>query len=136
MIFVDTGAFLGRFVARDQYHAEASQAWEELAHSDVQIFTSNFVVDETLTLLARRTTYDFAAARGREILGSSVLRILRPHQDAEWEALERFEQLADQGVSFTDCVSFALMRRQRIRRVFTFDRHFRMAGFETWPRSV
>jgi len=136
MIFVDTGAFIGHLVATDQHHDEASRAWQELAGSDEQIFTSNFVVDETLTLLARRTSYEFAAARGREILGSGVLRILRPEHDEEWEALEAFEKLADQSVSFTDCTSFALMRRQRIGRVFTFDRHFRMAGFETWPRSV
>jgi uncharacterized protein len=36
---------------------------------------------------------------------------------------------ADQGVSFTDCVSFAIMRRHKIRTAFTFDRHFKLAGF-------
>lgn len=49
-------------------------------------------------------------------------------------ALEQFTKLADQRVSFTDCVSFALMRRHRVRHAFTFDRHFEAAGFEIWPR--
>jgi predicted nucleic acid-binding protein len=26
-----------------------------------------------------------------------------------------------------------LMRRNRIKRVFAFDRHFRDAGFDVWP---
>lgn len=37
-------------------------------------------------------------------------------------------------MSFTDCLS--LMRRHRIRRVFTFDRHFALAGFEAVPGEV
>ncbi len=45
-------------------------------------------------------------------------------------------KLADQGPSFTDCVSFVLMKRRRLRRVFTFDRHFAAAGFEMWPGRV
>jgi hypothetical protein len=33
LIFVDTGAFLGRHLARDQHHAEASQSWGEIQRS-------------------------------------------------------------------------------------------------------
>ena len=37
---------------------------------------------------------------------------------------------ADQQISFTDCVSFAMMRRLGIGAAFAFDRHFRDAGFQ------
>ncbi len=40
------------------------------------------------------------------------------------------EQFADQAIGYTDCVSFVLMRKHRFERVFGFDRHFRVAGFE------
>ena len=36
-------------------------------------------------------------------------------------------------VSFTDCISFVLMRKRQIKRVFAFDRHFMHAGFTLWP---
>jgi predicted nucleic acid-binding protein len=36
---------------------------------------------------------------------------------------------SDQAISFTDCVSFVLMRREGIKRAFSFDKHFRYAGF-------
>lgn len=133
MIFVDTGAFLARFVVRDQYHEPCIRAWDELRRLRVRCATSNFVLDETFTLLARGTDHAFAAQRARNLLGSRELRILRPGQEEERAALEWFEKYADQRVSFTDCVSFVLLRGNRIKRVFGFDRHFALAGFELWP---
>jgi predicted nucleic acid-binding protein len=44
-----------------------------------------------------------------------------------------FEQFADQPFSFTDCLSFAVMKHSGLSRAFTFDNHFRVAGFEVWP---
>ena len=53
--------------------------------------------------------------------------------DDEIAALEFFEKYADQKVSFMDCVSFILMRKNKLRRVFTFDHHFALAGFTMFP---
>jgi predicted nucleic acid-binding protein len=133
LIYVDTGPFLARFVEQDQHHAAALRAWTEIERHSQRCITSNFVVNETMTLLARRASYDFAAERGRRLYGSKVFEILRPDRDDEIAALETFTKLADQRVSFTDCVSFALMKRHRLRRAFTFDRHFAAAGFQVWP---
>ena len=133
MIFVDTGSFLARYLARDQYHGRAVEAWKRLHSEAPRCFTSNFVLDETFTLLARRAGYRFAAQRGRNILASHHLTVLRPDQDDERSALDLFEKYSDQKLSFTDCVSFVLMRGRRLRRAFSFDRHFVLAGFELWP---
>jgi predicted nucleic acid-binding protein len=45
----------------------------------------------------------------------SAAALFRQHTDKEW--------------SFTDCVSFGLMRELRIREAFTTDHHFKEAGF-------
>ena len=131
MIFIDTGAFLARYIARDQYHARATKAWARIGNEAV---TSNFVLNETFTLLGRWAGYAFAADRARAIMASDALTILRPADDDEHAALDLFEKYADQRVSFTDCLSFTLMQRHGIERAFTFDRHFRTAGFKPWPR--
>jgi uncharacterized protein len=133
VIFIDTGAFLARYIERDQYHDVATTHWRTLRNDRRRCFTSNFVLDETITLLARRSTYQFAAQRARNLLASSSLSILRPDASAEFAALDLFRKFADQGVSFTDCVSFALMERQNIKCAFSFDRHFSIAGFEVEP---
>lgn len=133
MIFVDTGAFLARYLPRDHHHRRATWGWEQLRLRDWPVYTSNFVLDETLTLLGRWASHAFAAERAEAILTSGNLEILRPDADDELEALELFRKFADQKVSYTDCVSFALMRRTGIVRAFAFDRHFVQAGFELWP---
>lgn len=133
MIFIDTGAFLARYIERDQYHNVAAQHWRTLQDDRRRCFTSNFVLDETITLLARRSTYQFAAQRARNLFESTRLTILRPDENDELAALERFQKYADHGVSFTDCVSFVLMERQNIKSAFSFDRHFTIPGFDVEP---
>lgn len=133
MIFVDTGAFLARYLGRDQHHARAVQAWRHLATETPRPATSNFVLDETFALLGRWAGYAFAVERARALLRSDLLRILRPGEQDELDAIDLFEKYADLQVSFTDCVSFALMRRHGIEQAFTFDRHFSAAGSRPWP---
>ena len=133
MIFVDTSAFLARYIAGDQHHAAATQYWEVLADSDEACITSNFVIDELLTLLVRRTSIAFAADRARLIYSSTALLILRPDESIEVAAVILLSQFAKPDVSFTDCVSFALMRRHGVSDAFTFDSDFTIAGFRIKP---
>jgi predicted nucleic acid-binding protein len=135
MIFIDTGAFLGRYLSQDQSHALATTGWRTLAAEGRRCFTSNFVLDELFTLLGRQADYRFAAERARAVYASKALTILRPDQSDELAALAYFEKFADQGVSFTDCVSFRLMARVGLQEAFSFDRHFQYAGYTLWPRA-
>lgn len=134
MIFVDTGAFVARYIRQDGHHRRARRVWAEIDRGRSRCFTSSFVLDETFTLLGRRSSYAFAADRARALLASTLLTILRPDADDEMKAVELFAKFADQKAAFTDCVSFVLMRRHRLERAFTFDGRFEAAGFERMPR--
>ena len=136
MIFVDTGAFVGRYIERDQHHRAATAAWRQIERERSRLVTSKHVLDETFTLLGRRAGNGFAAERARSVFASRLLEIHRPGADLERSALDLFEKYADQQVTFTDCLSFALMKEGGIRRAFTFDGHFRIAGFDVWPGVV
>jgi predicted nucleic acid-binding protein len=133
MIFIDTGAFVARHLARDQYHETAAAGWKQLARRGWPCLTTSFVLDEVVTLLARRAGAGFAAERARAILTSERLTVIRPDADDELVALEILEKFEDKDLSYTDCISFVTMRARGIRRAFTFDRHFRDAGFVLWP---
>jgi len=133
MIFVDTGAFISRYIAKDQYHSLSIGFWNHVKLSGERLFTSNFVIDEALTYIARHANYSFAAEIGENIYISKCFTVLRPEMDDEIKAVRFFQKYADQKISFTDCISFVLMNRQKIRKVFSFDRHFEYAGYILFP---
>jgi predicted nucleic acid-binding protein len=133
VIFIDTGAFLARYLLKDQYHHRAVAVWEKLRSNRENCVTSNFVLDETFTLLGRQAGYGFAVQRAKNIYASQALTICRPDRENEIKALQYFSKYADQHVSFTDCISFVLMKHEKINRVFSFDRHFELAGFHVIP---
>ena len=127
MIFVDTSAFLALYVKRDQYHRQASKIFPSLPRP---FSTSNHVVDELATLLGRIAGYRYAADRVDDVYASESIDVLSSTRNDEVEAIRWMRKFADKEISFTDCISFAMMRRVGIRTAFTFDRHFRDAGFQ------
>ncbi len=133
-LFVDTGAFIARYDADDQYHAIATTAWKSLAPATARyrLVTSGSVLAETFTLLGRRAGFPFAATVARTILDSPSFTVHWSDADTAAQALTYFTKFADQSVSWVDCESFALMRTSRITRAFSFDRHFDDAGFHRW----
>jgi len=129
MVFIDTGAFLARYLANDGHHQRAIAIWKRMRSE--ALVTSNHVLDETLTLLARRAGNRFAADRADNIYASEMLEIAYSTREDESEAIRLLRKYADQQISFTDCVSFVLMKSRKISTAFTFDQHFQQAGFRT-----
>ena len=64
MTFIDTGAFLARYLPADQHHKTATLLWNKI-----------------------RASYSFAAEKARIIYASNALEILRPDSLTELAAL-------------------------------------------------
>lgn len=122
LVFVDTGAFIAKYLANDSQHSKSLEIWKKL--EKFNLLTSNHVFDETMTLLGRRAGYSFAAERGEAIMGSKILKVFYTDQEIEEDALRYFRKYADQGLSFTDAISFSVITKMKIKQVFSFDAHF------------
>ena len=128
MIFVDTGAFYARYVRRDMHFDLATRLWREL--QGTPLLTTNHVIEESLTLLARRAGYEYAANLADRVFRSTTIEVVYTTREEELAALPLLKKFADQRIGFTDCISFAVMRRHGVKQAFTFDRHFADAGFQ------
>ena len=132
MLFIDTGAFLSRYISKDQYHQITLEKWRQLEQIKQPLCTSNFVLDELLTLLGRRAGYRFAAEKANILYNWERLSILTVEREDELAALSYFKKYADHKISFTDCVSFVQMKKLNIQQVFSYDQHFEFARFELY----
>ena len=131
-LFIDTGAFLAKEIAADQHHDQAVACWQRLSETSPLLYSSEHVLDETATLLARRTSYAWAADWGHDVLTVGIVWLPTGEKDLV-EAFALMKKFADQAVSYTDCLSFILMKREGLRHVFGFDGHFTAAGYRLWP---
>jgi predicted nucleic acid-binding protein len=131
--FVDTSAWLALFDASDKYHPFATNGLNLLLGTPVTFLTSDYVFDETVTLLLKREGQKQAVGYGNWVLSAENIELIRVGEDVWQAAWEMFQRYDDKQWAFTNCTSFVLMRQHNLHRAFAFDRHFEQAGFQLWP---
>ena len=128
-VFVDTSGFFALLDARDSHHEAAIALQEKLIGAKRSFITSDYVIDETVTILLVRHSLAAASDFLHSIEQTSALRIEWVGQERFRAATTYFRSHSDKTWSFTDCVSFTIMRELRVRDAFTSDHHFRQAKF-------
>jgi predicted nucleic acid-binding protein len=122
MIFVDTSAWFAAYVPTDPQHQAVSR---RLRSETGPVITTDFVVDETMTLLLARRERQRAVNFGRDLLEQGVARLEILTLADLVNAYTVFCRYDDKAWSFTDCTSFVLMQRLRIVEAVALDDHFR-----------
>ena len=125
MTFVDTAAWFALYIREDPHHAEACE-W--IAKNRTVLFTTDYVIDETLTLIRARGQKAIALEFGSEMftIPAATVYYLTPKDiDAAWQVFRDFD---DKDWSFTDCTSKVAIEQFGIETAFTFDHHFRQFG--------
>ncbi|MBP7793148.1 MAG: PIN domain-containing protein [Candidatus Goldbacteria bacterium] len=124
-IFIDTSALYACFDKSDRNYSVSTVQIHEI---EVPLFTTNYVIDETMTLLAKNLGVRLAYEIGTNLLNERFAKIVRVSSDDEKHALEILCKYSDKKFSFTDCISFAIMEKLKIKTAFSFDKHFRQYG--------
>lgn len=161
-LFVDTGAFIALNDTRDQYHALATRFYEDIGEKRTPLLSTNCILNEAYSWLQRQSGFRFPAAWrfGEWFRGVSSHATLRGSPETgrfgrahrvevtdprkpftllytdpaiEEEAWGFFAQHGASGATYTDCISFAVMKMLGLKRAFTFDEHFEEAGFSLVP---
>jgi predicted nucleic acid-binding protein len=133
--FVDTSGFYALLAERDEMHERAARILRQAEHRRATFVTTDYVLDETATLLVARGFGHLVDAFLQSTLRSKACVV-------EWTSPEVFARAAafmakhiDQGWSFTDYLSFQAMKTRRLREALTKDAHFEKAGFKALLRG-
>jgi len=117
---------------KDNRNQEIVSLYKDWLRRGAVIYTSDFVLDETVTLLFRREIFEeaiqfmegiFLAAEGGRI---TVERVTSNRFASAWNLRKRFNDKPL--ISFTDLTTMAIMKELKIKEILTDDKHFLQIG--------
>ena len=129
-IFIDTGVFYAHHDADADRHETAVDLIDAILDGrHGQPYTSDYVLDEAVTLTRARTgSVADADTIANRICGidpyPQIVELIYPTQQSVSSCLETFRQYGDHDLSFTDAMSVALCNRRDIDSIASFDSDF------------
>jgi predicted nucleic acid-binding protein len=126
VIFVDTTEWVADADRNDEFHGSAHEAIDSvrLGTSPVGL-TTDFIIDETVTLLGKRKGFGASAAAevGRLITASPRVVTVFVDEGILKESITAFPKYAGK-LSLTDVVSTIVMKRYSVKEIFSHDSDF------------
>jgi predicted nucleic acid-binding protein len=127
-LFVDTWRWLTLLDKREKAHKTAVEYTEAFSDLNGKSYTTDYILDETITLLFRRTFFE----KAKESVDGIFDMIKSGDLFLERISLSRFQKAWDlkakysdkKEISFTDFTSFVVMSEFGIREALTEDEHF------------
>jgi predicted nucleic acid-binding protein len=134
-ILADTSALVGLFLRNDEWHEPARRVFEELRSSNRPMIATSDIFDETVTAIRRWAGFKRSVEAGEALMTSRLVTLIPIDDRARDGAWRRFRKLNLPHLSLTDCTSFEIMDRFRLKEAFTFDGDFGRAGYDVIPAS-
>lgn len=132
-IFLDSSGLIALLSKNDNNHESAANYWYNLMAQDIAVYLTDYVFDETYTVLRSHVGYEIAVKFGELVMESSALNLINVDDElfrAAWNIILKY---SDKTYSFTDSTSFAVMDVYGIETTFSFDKHFAQHGFTLLP---
>jgi predicted nucleic acid-binding protein len=127
-LFVDTWGWVAVADRTDPGHGAATEIFQRARRSGGTL-TSNFILDETFTLLFKRRPFEDAWHFTTSVVRSPFIDIQEVTQARFFRTIELRKQFSDKPrISFTDLSTMAIMGELGVADILTADRHFTHVG--------
>jgi len=125
-VLLDASFWIALRDGREPYHSRARMLTQQLLASRTGFVFTTLILAETHAYFARSPllrTQILDDAQKNPVMHWEPVR-----PTDETEAIKLMRQHKDKSYSLCDAVTFVVMRRLQLRRVATFDDHFRQIG--------
>ncbi len=123
-IFLDTSFLFALYRIEDENNEKAVELAKLIVNKEFgSAFISGYIFDEVITLCrAKSRDASKAIAIGNAILNSEteILQVTKDAFDSSWEIFKQKKNL-----SFTDCTTISLMKKNGVRHLAAFDCDFK-----------
>lgn len=126
-IFIDTGPFFEFVAAQDRVRFLKTK--DLFASDQFHLYSSSYIFDELMTLLLQRVEKKKVITVGEGLRESSLIHWISPSIEDEEGCWQIFKTYTDKKWSYTDCMSFFLIQKLKIKFVLSFDHHFEQMGY-------
>ena len=131
-VFIDTWGWLTLRDRKESRHQEVKDFYRQFRDQNGIIYSSDYVIDETITLIFKRLPFKTA----KESLSKIDKAIEEGYLQMEWVTPERFEKAKGlrlkyqdkPRISFTDLTSMVIMKELGVKDIITGDEHFEHVG--------
>lgn len=137
-LFIDTWGWIVIHNKREPRHTEINSFYRNFRVHGGEIYTTDYILDETLTLLYRRLPFSLAT-EAMNVLNNAIDE---GYINIEWISPQRFEKAKEfrlkfqdkPEISFTDLTSMVVMSEMKTLSILTDDDHFIHVGmgFKKW----
>jgi len=123
-IFFDSSAF---FILLSEGHISRSLVLTYIETAR-KIIITNFIYDETLTLIRMKMGISKSIELQKYLKNNEMVEIEEVTFKDMALADEIFSKYKDKSYSYTDCTSFAFLKKMKVSTVLTTDKHFKQVG--------
>ena len=131
MVFLDSSFFIAWVVNNDAYHSSADHALIGFKTNKTRLFTSNYVLQETITWIISKAGFATAKVfidRGSELETAALITVIWIDRLLHQESLEVLQKYRDHPFSFVDASIIAVVKHLKLETIYTTDSLLRATG--------
>lgn len=135
-VFADTSAWISYSLSGQYKHSTVKNLIKKLIKDGIRVYTSNDVIDETIT----RLIYDANPSVVKKFI-EYILRSIKTgnliqlwvDEEIQVEGFRKVEKFIEHRLSLTDATTLVLMDKFKIEVVITLDSDFKKVGVSMLP---
>lgn len=135
-VFIDTSAWISYSLSKQPKHSTVEKLIKQFVKAGATIYTSNDVIDETVTRLVYDTDIKivqrFINLINKGVKSNNFIQ-LWVDEEIQTEAFELVKKFVEHQLSLTDATTIALVKKFSIESVISLDSDFLKIGIPTLP---